>query len=129
MRDYKINNAKRILKTKKFSNMYEIIKDLDNNNNLNYNVFENLEDSMSQMFIFWNSLKLSDIIDLKRQRANKHYKYRKIKNNNSYFVYYDEEIEAICDYDDELLFNFLNDLEWLSLSIIVGFLDFEDIIK
>ena len=122
----KIRNSRRTLKTKKFLNMYEILNDLYYEGRL----IDFEHDSIDEISILSQicmELMFEDIIDLMRCK-NRKYKYRKVKNRNVYNEYENRILTREIDDDDDELLNFLNNVEILTLSILNGWVNIEDLI-
>lgn len=122
----KIRNSRRTLKTKKFLNMYEIL------NNLYYEgcLIDFEHDSIDEISILSQicmELMFEDIIDLMRCK-NRRCKYRKVKNRNVYNEYENRILTREIDDDDDELLNFLDNVEILTLSILNGWVNIEDLI-
>lgn len=122
----KIRNSRRTLKTKKFLNMYEILNDLYYEGRLIDFEHDSIDETsiLSQICM---KLMFEDVIDLMRCK-NRRCKYRKVKNRNTYNEYENRIlIREIDKYDDELL-DFLDNVEILTLSILNGWVNIEDLI-
>ena len=123
----KIRNSRRTLKTKKFLNMYEILNDLYYEGRL----IDFEHDSIDEISILSQicvELMFEDIIDLMRCK-NRKYKYRKVKNRNVYNEYENRILTREIDDDDDELLNFLDNVEILTLSILNGWVNIEDLIE
>lgn len=122
----KIRNSRRTLKTKKFLNMYEILNDLYYEGCL-IDFEHDSEDEISLLSQICMELMFKDIIDLMRCK-NRRCKYRKVKNRNVYNEYENRILTREIDDDDDELLNFLDNVEILTLSILNGWVNIEDLI-
>lgn len=122
----KIKNSRRTLKTKKFLNMYEILNDLYYEGRL-IDFEHDSVDEISILSQICMELMFEDIIDLMRCK-NRRCKYRKVKNRNVYNEYENRILTREIDDDDDELLNFLDNVEILTLSILNGWVNIEDLI-
>ncbi len=122
----KIRNSRRTLKTKKFLNMYEILNDLYYEGCL-IDFEHDSEDEISLLSQICMELMFEDVIDLMRCK-NRRCKYRKVKNRNVYNEYENRILTREIDDDDDELLNFLDNVEILTLSILNGWVNIEDLI-